>query len=440
MISAVNIALPAMSAEIPMDSVLLSWVPTAFLLTSSVFLLPFGGAADRVGRKRIYFWGICIFTMASPAIGLATAAWHLIVARVFQGLGCAMVFASGTAIVTSVFPPGERGKVLGLNVAAVYGGLTAGPFLGGYLTQEWGWRSIFYVPVPLGVFILFLITRYLRWEWREEACSGFDWIGTFLYSSAIFCGFFGISLLKSSWGLPLLVFAALLSGSFLTWEGKTREPLLDVQLFRENRVFAFGNLATFIHYSATYANSFLLSIFLQSVQGLTPVRAGGILLAQPIMQALFSPLSGRLSDSCDPRYPASIGMGMTGLGLVFLAGITSQTSSSTLMAVLAFMGVGFALFSSPNINSVMSSVEKRRYGQAAGIQGTVRVLGQLAGMTMVSTFFLLSFGEKAVGEIDPGRLTGVIGRVYLVSALLCLVGIPVSLARGKGDRAQKGSD
>ena len=167
MVSSINIALPAIGSEFQMSAVLMSWVPTSYILAAAMFLVPFGRLADIHGRKRVFAYGMWIFTLSSLALAFSPSAAVLITLRVLQGFGSAMIFGTGMAILTSVFPAAERGRVLGINVAAVYLGLSLGPVFGGFLTHQFGWRSIFLVNVPLGLFVIYLVVAKLNREWAE---------------------------------------------------------------------------------------------------------------------------------------------------------------------------------------------------------------------------------------------------------------------------------
>ncbi len=376
MASAINVALPLISQEFSMNAMLLGWVATAYLLAAAMFLVPFGRLADIHGRKRVFVYGTATFTLAAALAGFSTSGTMLVAARILQGLGSAMIFGTGVAILTSVFPPSERGRVLGINVAAVYLGLSLGPFLGGWMTEQLGWRSIFFLTVLLGMLVIIFVLWKLEGEWAEARGEPFDLVGSLLYTLSLLALIVGFSRLTQPWGLGLLVVGAIGLAGFAAWELRTEYPVLRIELFSGNRAFALSNVAALINYAATAAVSFLMSLYLQYIRGLSPQQAGVILLAQPIVQAMFSPASGWLSDRIEPRLVASAGMAVTTLGLSLLVFLGPSTPSWAIIACLILLGFGFALFSSPNMSAIMGSVERQFYGVASGMLGTMRLVGQ----------------------------------------------------------------
>jgi EmrB/QacA subfamily drug resistance transporter len=429
--SATNVALPQLSQELAMDAVLLSWVRMAYLLSAAMFLVPFGKIADIYGRKRIFGYGISIFTLAALFIGLSNSAAMLVAVRVVQGLGSAMIFGTGVAILTSVFAPEERGRVLGLNVAAVYLGLSLGPSIGGFLTGWLGWRSIFFVTVPLGLLALAFVLWRLEGEWAEARGESFDLPGSAIYALSLVVLMYGFSRLPDLLGAGLLALGIAGLAAFVAWELGNPYPVLNIRLLTHNRPFAFSNLAALINYGATSAVAFLLSLYLQYIQGLTPQQAGLVLIPQPIIQAVFSPLAGWLSDRIEPRIVASAGMACTALGLGLLIPIGPATPLWAIVGRLVLLGFGFALFSSPNMNAIMGSVERRFYGVASGTLGTMRLLGQMLSQGIATLLFALYIGRVEIEpELYPLFLIGA-QTAFAIFAVLCLFGIFASLARGK---------
>ena len=429
--SGTNVALPEISLQFGMDAVVLSWVRMAYLLAAAIFLVPFGKLADIYGRKRVYAIGTGTFTLAALVTGLSTATPILLGARVLQGLGSAMIFGTGMAILTSAFPPGERGRVLGINVAAVYLGASLGPSIGGVLTEQFGWRSIFAVPVVLGVIALAFILRRLTGEWAEARGESFDLPGSLIYAVSLVALMLGISRLPSLAAVGLVAAGVVGLGFFAAWEMRARVPVLDIRLLTSNRPFAFSNLAALINYSATAATAFLLSLYLRYIKGLDAQTAGLVLIAQPVIQAVFSPLAGKLSDRIEPRIVASAGMGLTAIGLVLLVVISPATPLWAIILRLALLGFGFALFSSPNMNGIMGAVEKRLYGVASAMLATMRLMGQMFSQGIATLLFALYIGRVEIAPESYPQFMAAAQTAFAIFAVLCGLGVLASLARGK---------
>ncbi|MDB9822836.1 MFS transporter [Deltaproteobacteria bacterium] len=429
--SAVNIALPAIGKELHVDAVLLSWIATSYLLAVAIALVPSGRLADIHGRKRIFTSGIVIFSVSSIFCAISFSIPMLIFFRVLQGIGNAMVFATGMAILVSVYPAQERGRVLGINVAAVYIGLSAGPFLGGILTQYFTWRSVFLVTVPLGFFILLLIFRNLKMEWADASGEKFDLMGSLIYSATVISIMLGFSLIPSTKSLLIIMVGVIGIFAFVRWELRVQHPVFEVKLFKINRVFAFSGLAALINYSATFALTFLLSLYLQNIKGLSPQTAGLVLVSQPAVMAAFSPLAGSISDRIEPRIVATFGMSLTAIGLFLLTFLDQGTSISYLIGCLILLGFGFAFFSSPNTNAIMSSVEKRFFGVASGAIGTMRSLGMMFSMGIATVIFSIFIGRTQITEEQYPFLMKSIVVAFIVFTFLCFGGIFASLVRGK---------
>jgi MFS family permease len=329
-----------------------------------------------------------------------------------------------------VFPAGERGRVLGINSAAVYIGLSIGPFIGGYLTHEFGWRSIFMVNIPLGILISIILSWKLKGEWAEAGGAKLDIAGTILYSLSLIGIMYGFSRLPDFAGWLLLLAGAASLAFFIRLESNAVSPMLDVRLFRENRVFGFSNLAALINYSATFAVGFLLSLYLQYARGLTPQQAGLVLVAQPLVMAIGSPYAGRLSDRIEPRIVASTGMSLIAAGLLVFVFLTPATPLWVIVTALFVLGSGFALFASPNTNAVMSSVERKRYGVASGTLATMRMTGQMLSIGIAMLIFALVVGRVQIRPDNMDKFITSVNIAFGVFSLSCVGGVFASLARG----------
>ncbi len=429
--SAVNVALPAIAEELSLTALTLSWVAMSFILTASISLIPLGRLADIYGRRRIFLYGALIFTVASSFCILSSTQSFLIAARAVQGIGGAMIFSTGTAMLISAFPPGERGKILGINITAVYVGLTVGPFIGGLLTQYLGWRYIFLFTVFLGLTIAYITLSKIESESSASKDEGFDLTGSLIYAIALFSIMYGFSQLPTLEAGFLIATGVIFLALFIYQQLKSSFPLLDLHLFLNNKVFAFSNLAALINYSATFVINFLLSLYLQNIKSLTPAEAGSILIAAPVMQALISPFAGRLSDRFEPQIIASIGMSLTVIGLVLLIFLNGSVGINYVLFCLVLLGVGFALFSSPNVNATMSSVENKFYGIASATLGTMRLTGQMFSMGITMLVFAVILGNHPISTANHHLFLKSTKFIFSVLSVLCCAGIFASLARGK---------
>ncbi|MFH2005077.1 MAG: MFS transporter [bacterium] len=429
--SSVNVALPSMGHDFGMSAVLLGWVNMAFLLAAAPFSIPFGRLGDIYGRKKIYMTGVAIFTLASVLIALAGSGITVLLGRGLQGFGSSMIFATGMAILISVYPPQERGKVLGINVAAVYLGLSSGPFVGGIVTQYLGWRFIFWLNLPVGLLLLAVIFSMLKGEWAEAKGARFDRVGAIVLVLSLSLTMYAFSNLPKTYAFALLACGLLGVASFAILEAKIEEPLIDMGLFRYNKVFAFSSVAALINYAATFGVSFLLSLYLQKVRRLSPQQTGFVLVSQPFVQALFSPLAGRLSDRIEPRTVASAGMGLSFVGVGLLNFIDAHTSIYYILGCLMFLGFGFAFFSSPNTKAIMSSVQRREFGVASAVVGTMRQVGMTFSMGIVMMILTLQLGQATLQAGNTSGFVTGMRTAFAVFAVMCFGGIFASLARGR---------
>ena len=431
MMSAVNVAVPRIGDDFQMEAVLLGWVVTAMTLPQAVLLLPAGRIADIYGRKRIFIYGMVMFIISTFLCAVATSGMMLVVFRFFQGISGGMVFGISTAIVTSIFPSNERGRALGISMAASFIGLTAGPFIGGVLTQHLGWRSIFYISSGLFLIALLLILWKLKGEWAEAKGEKFDFAGSAIFIPSITLLLYGFTEIPDTIGIVLAVIGILGLLVFVRVELRASSPLLNVNLFRKNRVFVFSNLAMFAKYCAAFAISFLMSLFLQYIKGYTPQIAGLILVTTSVVIVFFSAVAGRLSDKFEPRKVAALGMGFSLAAVTILIFLHEATPLWLIVLALALSGLGVAFFSSPNTNAIMGSVDRQFYGVAAGTQGTMRSTGMMMSMGIVMILFSINIGDTGITpDTYPAFMTSM-KLSYTVFAALCFGGIFAQLV---GDR------
>lgn len=449
--SIVAIALPAIGPSLHLSFTEALWVQASYLLAISILLIPVGRLADMRGRLRFYMVGVVIFGLASLGAALSPSGSWLIAARSVQGIGGALLGATSAAIVTSVFPPQERGRALGINVMAVYIGLAAGPPLGGLLVTHWGWHWIFLVNVPIAIATLVTGWDLLGAETRDRAAVGargalrdLDVVGALLLGLTLAALFVPLTFsLFWGWGsaatIGLLAASAIFLVAFIMVEDRVAHPILDLDLVRKNRLFAAANLAALLNYMAMYGIAVFTALFLEIAQGRTAQQAGFILLAEPIIMAALSPVFGRLSDRLGSRLLATSGMVLVAGGMAQLALLPIAASLQRIVVALATVGLGMAAFSAPNTSAVMGSVHRSQLSLASGFLGTARVVGQGVSVTLLGALAASHLGPNGGRVIfSHGAVSRATGLAFaqgyrqamFLGAALALVGACVSLVRG----------
>jgi EmrB/QacA subfamily drug resistance transporter len=371
--SAINLSLPQIGKTFAMGAVSQSWIATVYLITSAIFQVPFARLADLFGRKKVFVSGLALFGVSTFLCGLSFSGTALIVLRALSGLGSAMMFGTSMAILVSVFPPAHRGKVIGINTSVVYFALASGPFFGGLLTQYAGWQSLFFLVGLSGIIVAIFAMVIFKQEWTEAKGEHFDYLGSIIYASGLFGLIFGFSELPGISGFILTAAGIVCFIVFVIHELKEKQPIFDVRIFSGNKIFGLSCLSALVNYACTSAIAFMLSLYLQYIRGYTPQNAGLILIVQACVQCVVSFYAGRLSDKLNPATLATSGMGIIVVGLTGLIFVTPYSSMTYIVLLLFLLGFGFGLFSSPNSNIIMSSVNKKYYGQASATMGTMRL-------------------------------------------------------------------
>lgn len=429
--SSINVALPMIGKEFNTSTILLSWLATAYLLTTAVLLVPIGRMTDILGRIKFFKIGIIIFTFGSLLCAVSSNAVMLLLFRLIQGIGASLIFSTATSILVSAFPPQNRGQVLGINITSVYTGLLLGPTLGGIISEKLGWRYIFLFNILIGISVIVFSFLNLKKDWIESPNEKFDFLGSIIFMITIVLLMLGFTFIPSLTGFFMVLGGALVFFIFILVERKTPFPIINIFMFRKNRTFAFSNLAALINYSTTFAIGFLMSLYLQNVKGLPPSKAGLILGFQPLFMAVFSPFAGRLSDKVEPQKISSVGIALITVILIALGFINQDVNIFFIIICLCILGFGFALFSSPNTNAVMSSVEKKYYGVASSILSSSRLFGQMFSMGFVIVIFSIILGSKHIAGENMESFLLSVRIAFWTFAFLCFIGIFASLARGK---------
>ncbi len=428
--SALNLSIPTIDHEFRAGATAIGWVISGYILSAAALAVPIGRMADLTGRERILKAGLLAFSIFSGAICFASSIEMLVLLRVLQGAGAAMIFSTNQAVLISRFPPEKRGKVLGYLIGATYTGLTAGPVLGGILNHTLGWRSIFILTFIAGVITFILAVKELPALALEGPKQSMDYPGSILFVLIIVGMMYGLSAFSTEvFAKYLIPLSIVLFLFFLRHELRTDSPVIQVRLFRRNASYLLSNLAALLNYGATFALGYLMSIYLQVVRGLDSQTAGFILISQPLIMAIFSPYAGKLSDRISPHKLASFGMGLCALGLFLFIFVTEKQPIALIVLYLVVVGLGFAFFSSPNTNAIMACVEPKDYGVASSILATMRNLGHSSSMAVVTFIVAGLLGSVPLGEADVQGIIQVMKVSFSVLTCVCIVGVFISLKR-----------
>jgi EmrB/QacA subfamily drug resistance transporter len=447
----VILALPDMLVELHADLVEMIWVIMAYILVSTVFLLTFGRVADMLGRVRMYNLGFVVFTVGSALCGLSGNASQLIGFRLVQGAGAAMMVVNSVALITEAFPPHERGQALGINAITFAAGGVIGPILGGLILTVASWRWIFFVNVPIGIFGALWGYRVLRELSIRKKGETFDPIGAITFSLSLVAILLALTLgIQYSWfSAPIVILFvafAIFLAIFLWWERRASSPVLDFSLFRD-RVYSFSVLTAMLQSLALFAVNFLIVFYLQGVRGYDPLRAALLLIPLPLMIAVIAPPAGRLADRIGARIPASVGLLIQCIGLVWFAQLTPTTPYVQMALGLALVGLGGGLFYPSNTSAAMNSAPTPRLGVASATLATLRQAGMVTSFALALAVAAAALPRDVMMQLFVGtnvvlgsKVTQefVIGMhsAFWVSLVLGLIGIAFSLVRGKENRRQ----
>ena len=433
-LASVNLALPTIALELNADAVIVSWMPTGFLLSSVMCMLPIGKLSDRYGRKRFYFWGVLATGLFSLLASVGPSMEWLLICRILQGISMSMVFGSGMAILSSIYPASERGSAIGLYAASVYIALTISPAIGGWMTELLSWRSVFWIQAPPAVVVTLMLFK-VKGEWKDPVAKPFDWTGSIIFAFWAGTLVYGLSGLPRPSSVITLVLSFAYFWLFIFHQNRIEHPLIRPGMFRENRMFSFSLLAALLAYGATYPMAFLLSLFLQIALGYSPISAANILLLQAMITAFIAPFSGRLSDRFDAGRMATLGCVLMTLGFIQLSFVSTGPRSAEVITVgLVLLGVGFGLFSTPNMNAAMSEISESDIGVASASVNLARTMGNMLGMSLVSLLIYNLIGANEFASDQTDELTSTLRIWVYASIVFTLFSATLSFFRGKMKR------
>jgi len=420
--SAIAVALPAIADEFAINAVLLNWLSTSFLLAIAIFSVPFGKLAGKIGLKKFFIIGIIGFIIGCLGASLSFSVNTLIFFRVIQGIASAIINVTVFAMIVEALPPQERGKGIGITISSVYIGLTLAPVLGGILTQNLGWQSIFYVIVPLLCIPLLLALFKVRQEWVSDKKEPFDFIGTTIYGFGILTFMYGFTILNELLGVALAILGLVLLIAFIIWELRQKFPVFHVEFFK-NITFSTSTLAALISYLATFLVMYILSYHFQFIKQLDPQTTGIILIVTPALMAIIAPFSGKLSDKIEPQKLSALGMGFVAIALFMLIFLNEETPFYIIVISMVLQGIGYGIFSSPNTNSIMSSVAKKFAPLASATVSTIRVIGQTMSLGMLTVIFAVIMGSVQITHEYFPLLIQSSQIAFIISTFLCVIAI-----------------
>ena len=420
--SAIAVALPAIATQFSVDAIFQNWLAMAFLLAIAVFSVPFGKLSSKFGLKKFFMLGIIVLLLASIGASLSFSPDSLMFFRVIQGIGAAMLNVAGFALITEALPPQERGKGIGLTISSVYIGLTIAPVIGGILTQNLGWQSIFYIVVPFLLIPLVLTLLKVKEEWVTGRDDPFDFVGTIVYSVGILLLMYGFTILNTMNGVILTVLGIAILAGFTIWELRQKFPVFHVELFKNAR-FSSSALAALISYLATFMVAYILNYHLQYIEGFDPQITGILLIVTPALMAIIAPFSGNLSDKFEPQKLSAIGMGFVTVAIFILIFLEKGTPIEVIILAMVLQGIGYGIFSSPNTNSIMGAVPRKFAPLASATVSTVRVIGQTMSLGILTVIFAIVMGSVQIVPKYFPLLTQSSQIACIISTILCIIAV-----------------
>lgn len=433
--NALSVALPTIAYEFQISNISQNWIINIYLLVIAICCVPLGKICGKYGLKRTLIMGLYVYVIGAIISGLVFNEIVLFVGRTIQAVGSAVLFVNVMAMITAQISSQNRGQAIGLNIMGVYIGLTSAPTIGGILVQNFSWRAIFFITLPLIILSIFLLYRIDK-EWSMDEDVPIDVKGSLLYMLGILVLMYGFTTLNELDGMLLSMLGIIILVIFAKYELKIQNPIYDIRLFRNFR-YTSSNMASFISYFATFVVTYILNYHFQYLMGLNPQSSGIILIVTPLVMSIFAPFSGRLSDKINPQILAGIGMSFVSIAMFILSFLNQTTELYLIVLAMILQGIGFGLFSSPNNNVILSSVDKKDIPTASASLSTVRTIGQSFSLGLLTLIFSIFMGNVAIIPENYHLLVQSSHVSMMFSTILCVLAVLLSLVGIKSKDANK---
>ena len=420
------IGVPAIAQEFAMNNVIQNWVPTILFLVVAVFTVPAGQISGKFGVKKSLLAGIIVFLVGSIGACLSFSTESFLIFRVFQGAGMAFLNVSAMAMVVHAVAPKNRGKALGFTVTGVYLATSLSPVICGFLVQNFGWRSMFYFVIPFLVLCIILMILKIPQEWKTYEHDKIDKLGSVLYGIGILAFIYGFTTLITTTGKILTVLGIILLIVFGYYELQQKSPVFNMHLFK-NRKFTSSNIAALCSYIAIMVVTTILNYHFQYVRGWNAQMSGMMLIITPILMAIIAPNSGKLSDRIHPQKLAALGIGIAAVALAILTFLSGDTPLYIIVLAMILQGVGMGLFSSPNMNAIMSSVPPKDAPTASASQATMRTIGQTMSLGLLTLIFAWVMGNLELAPQYASMIVQASQIICLICTIACVLAVFASL-------------
>jgi MFS family permease len=420
------IGVPAIANDFAMNNVIQNWIPTIFFLVMAVFTVPAGQISGKFGVKKSLLIGVIVFLIGSLGAALSFSTESFMLFRIIQGASVAFVNVSGMAMVVSAVKPQSRGKALGFTVTGVYLATSLSPVICGFLVYNLGWRSIFYVVIPFLLLCIIIMLLKVPQEWQTYADDKIDKIGSVVYSIGILLFIYGFTNLINTTGILCTILGIVLLVVFAIWELRQTSPVFNMKLFK-NTKFTSSNIAALCSYLAIMVVTTILNYHFQYVRGWNAQMAGLILIVTPIIMAILAPNTGKLSDRIHPQKLAAAGMAIASIALFILTFLSNDMPVYLVVIAMILQGIGMGLFSSPNMNAIMSSVPPKDAPTASASQATMRTIGQTMSLGLLTLIFALVMGNLPLSTQYADMIVHSSQIICTISMCACILSIFASL-------------